>query len=537
MGLRGVMDIGLVEKPQSLPFWFGWKKQTENFMSQVQPIAFVSIKKFAAATLVFGLLLQGGLFSVLKTGAYFNDSKTSENNTFIAGTLGININSTSNFTSGLMYPTDATSTAVSLSKTGNLDYQYTSQINLSGSDTSPCDYVNLIATDGANTFSGLIKNFVSPTSTPSSVVNWNYNFSIATNTPPSVWGKTCFFKWMYTAWQTNLPDPLSGFTSIQEKLGSIRIGKAVVLNEFIPNPTGLDDALKPGGEWAELYNNSNINFNVGTWVLYDETDTGELYITTANTNTGGTIVAPHSYLVVYRNGDSDFNLNNKADSVRLYTGYPIASSTLVDSYTYTTEKPEGFSYARIPDGVGSWVDPIPTPGEPNTLVLGFEELFLENIINPVPEISTSSSSPVVSDIVSTVSTSTQIGTDTSNNALSTSTSPEIIDEENSSSTPLSTPEIIASSSNSLQSDEEEKSNENNLIQEKTPRTILPNSEQVPAAEPPFPPIPVEPDLVLLTNTITEEAIKQPDIVPVVAKESPAPVVEPAPVLAEGSGNE
>lgn len=146
----------------------------------------------------------------------------------------------------------------------------------------------------------------------------------------------------------------------------------IVMNEFLPNPVGSDNALKPNGEWVELYNNSNVDINVAGWVIYDSDDSHELYITAGNTDTGDTVVTAHGFLVVYRNGDSDFTINNNNETIRLYNGYPVLSSVLIDSYSYTTEKPEGFSYARIPDGTGSWVDPIPTPGKTNVTLENLE---------------------------------------------------------------------------------------------------------------------------------------------------------------------
>ncbi len=139
----------------------------------------------------------------------------------------------------------------------------------------------------------------------------------------------------------------------------------VVLNEFLPNPEGYDNAAMPDGEWVELYNRGGADVDVAGWVIYDNDDSHELYITNSNTDTNDTVVSAGGWLVVYRNSDSDFNLNNDGDSVRLYDSYPVVDSNLIDEYTYTVEKAEGFSYARIPDGFDNWVDPVPTPGTSN----------------------------------------------------------------------------------------------------------------------------------------------------------------------------
>ncbi len=148
----------------------------------------------------------------------------------------------------------------------------------------------------------------------------------------------------------------------------------VVINEYLPNPTGADNAAMPEGEWVELYNRSDgTTYNLTNWFLTDNTYSHRLPITLANTTTSdpattGLFLAPHEFMVVYRNGDSDFSLNNDAggDAVMLYR-----PSYLLDLHVYTwllgDEVLENKSFARIPDGTNNWFDPIPTPGAPNKL--------------------------------------------------------------------------------------------------------------------------------------------------------------------------
>ncbi|MFH1244357.1 MAG: lamin tail domain-containing protein [bacterium] len=160
----------------------------------------------------------------------------------------------------------------------------------------------------------------------------------------------------------------------------------VVINEFLPNPTGADDAPMPAGEWIELYNNSNSAVNVAGWWLYDDTNTHELAINASNTNTGNTIIPAKGYLVVYRNGDPDFALDNTtADTVRLYAGTIGSGARYVDSYRYTTFKTVGLSYARFPDGTGNFIDPDPTPGEPNVATTSSPLVYdEENVVVVLP---------------------------------------------------------------------------------------------------------------------------------------------------------
>lgn len=142
----------------------------------------------------------------------------------------------------------------------------------------------------------------------------------------------------------------------------------VVLNEILANPVGADDALQPGGEWVELYNRAARPIALDEFMLYDVLDSHELFISAGNTNTGTTTIAAGGKLVVYRNGDADFTLNNSGDSVRLYTDEIADGGAQLDLFSWSNAKPEGNSYARVPDGVGDWVDPCPTPGEDNVSV-------------------------------------------------------------------------------------------------------------------------------------------------------------------------
>ncbi|MBI4049805.1 MAG: lamin tail domain-containing protein [Candidatus Doudnabacteria bacterium] len=173
----------------------------------------------------------------------------------------------------------------------------------------------------------------------------------------------------------------------------------VVLNEYLPNPSGSDDAAMPGGEWVELYNYGSSNVSVAGWVLYDSDDGNELAITTGNTDTGGTTVAAGGYLVVYRNGDGDFELNNSGgDSVRVYDGEIGSGGTLRDSNVYTSAAGVDKSFARIPDG-GVWVDPVPTPGKPNkrTRVIVADEPVAEEEPQEVSQPEEITQQPVASE--------------------------------------------------------------------------------------------------------------------------------------------
>lgn len=370
-------------------------------------------------SVIFGMLA----FNVYPTSAYFNDNESSINNKFSAGILNIGVSGRDIL--GTVLPGGATTTEAVLYKSdpANLDFQYFASSTLLGADILACDYVSVSASSSLQNYSGLLKNFVSIIDTPAGLVQWDFIFTVASNVPIDTLGKVCSFKITYLAWQINITDNSDGFSDVAEISGSIRIGEPtvptpstvpdIVLNEFIPNPTGADTALMPEGEWVELYNNSEVSVDVGNWVIYDDTDSNELYITNLNTNTGLTVVPAHGYLVVYKNGDSDFSLNNTSDSVRLYDGYPVASHNLIDFYNYAQAKSEGFSYARIPDGVGNWVDPVPTPGEPNRMeeISGGSSTATDIAPAEITSIATTTEqiASTTSEVITETASSTEVG--------------------------------------------------------------------------------------------------------------------------------
>jgi len=168
--------------------------------------------------------------------------------------------------------------------------------------------------------------------------------------------------------------PGSANSSIGDPATSPPETPEIVINEILPNPSGDDNAAKPAGEWVELYNRSEADINVDGWVLYDSDNTHELVISAANsdnnnnlTDSGETVVPVAGFLVVYRDGDGNFILNNDGDTVRLYDGEINSGGTLVDSHIYIGSVADDKSIARYPDGSDTWYDPIPTPGGSNKL--------------------------------------------------------------------------------------------------------------------------------------------------------------------------
>ena len=158
----------------------------------------------------------------------------------------------------------------------------------------------------------------------------------------------------------------------------------VLINEFMPNPVGDDVGVAGApvdGEWVEIFNPTGATVDVAGYVLYDNNNTHTLAISGANTDTGGTTIPSLGYLVVYRDGDADFELQNTGgDEVRLFTDTIGGGGVLVDNHVYTRNADENKSFARIPDGSTNWVDPDGTPGEANLSF--FEPLDYVSVLDP-----------------------------------------------------------------------------------------------------------------------------------------------------------
>jgi len=329
-----------------------------------------------------------------QANAYFTDEETRQANGFEVGTLNFSLGQIATSSLDNITPSQSGLLSLIVQKEGSLDFKY--QISASDISGELCDYLNLKANlsgdlkwqDSLSSFSYQISNAQNPD-------NWSFNFSL-TSQDESLFQKSCSFKILFEAWQTNLENNSQGFYKNREleltlSSGTWRTG--VFLNEFLPNPDGAfggDGDLKPLGEWVELYNTGDEPIDVAGWHIDDEAD-HSIAITATNTSLSTTIVGAKNWLVVYLNHsvlNNTSGSSSPADTVYLYDN----TNALIDSYSYygtncellpTPQQsnisatssdcntvlavPENKSYARIPDGTGAWHDPVPTPGNVNKL--------------------------------------------------------------------------------------------------------------------------------------------------------------------------
>ncbi|MBI4087674.1 MAG: lamin tail domain-containing protein [Candidatus Liptonbacteria bacterium] len=137
----------------------------------------------------------------------------------------------------------------------------------------------------------------------------------------------------------------------------------VVINEWLPNPTGADAAGSPAkilpgktsaGEWIELWNSETSGVDVSGWQVKTGGDSKVIL--------SGQI-GPGEYLVLQRT-KTKFVLKNSDESVSLYD----AGGTLIDQSSFLGSAPEGRSFSRLTNGQGfAWSDP--TPGAQNKISL------------------------------------------------------------------------------------------------------------------------------------------------------------------------
>lgn len=149
-------------------------------------------------------------------------------------------------------------------------------------------------------------------------------------------------------WQECITSP--GFSnSIQE------VEYEIIINEFLPDPEGSDDAPLPNGEWIELFNQGNQEVDLEGFIINDDYGDG---LSISNTNTiGSTIIQPNNFLVIYRNQDGKLELNNDGDKITLYN----PSNNIIDEVSYSTSR-EQLSWSRIEN---EWLLTIPSPNQEN----------------------------------------------------------------------------------------------------------------------------------------------------------------------------
>lgn len=115
----------------------------------------------------------------------------------------------------------------------------------------------------------------------------------------------------------------------------------IVITAVFPKLPGEDSAPLPEGEWIEISNFGLGAISLAGWVIYDSDDEHELFITSENIlpKMDFPWLRPGESLTVFRDGDSDFSLDEENSSIRLFSG-PLEMEGKLQSvfeYEKTTE--------------------------------------------------------------------------------------------------------------------------------------------------------------------------------------------------------
>ena len=327
------------------------------------------LKSFSKIIALF-LILTLNWFSLSVIGstkASFSDKETSSLNSLKMSSLDFSLETPGDFSLNFT-ASEPAQRVVNIVNEGDMAFWY--KVEATQKAGSLCSQVQVEAKrNGQIEYGGSLDDFqvdnlyFSSTSSDSWLFEFSFNGSVQEfkNTP-------CQFNLNFEARQNELNN--SGFSDQESTFTHLMLRDEiqVVLNEFLPNPTGQGECSLTGleGEWVELYNNGSQAVDLNGWYIQDA-GPNVVHITPSSTLSGLTTIQPHSWLVVFMNGCV---LNNSGDTVGLYN----PSYQQIDSYVYAGPVPEGKSFARYPDGIGPWYDPVPTPGQPNILD---QNLFFE----------------------------------------------------------------------------------------------------------------------------------------------------------------
>lgn len=313
--------------------------------------------------------------------AYFSSSASAEGNNFSAGTLILDVSTTD--TNAEITATSSDAVSFTVDNTGSVAEQYQLVASKQTCRTGFFDNISVSVDRGGVIYDGDLSS-LQATTTLSGV--WEIEFS-AKATLVSPKNESCTVELEINTWQDVFTDDAQGGFSDQDSFTvtlttTKDVGQqptaSVVLNEIYPAELATT-TVPLEREWIELYNGTGSSVDVTGFVIGEQITSGEKYHTIVDDcsgypvseymqpyGTSNTVIPAGGLLVVEFCGGSSY-LNNTGDTVALYQA---TSSPALDSYTYNSV-PNGKSIARIPDG-SDWVDPIPTPGTPNTATV--EEL-------------------------------------------------------------------------------------------------------------------------------------------------------------------
>jgi hypothetical protein len=151
-------------------------------------------------------------------------------------------------------------------------------------------------------------------------------------------------------------------------------GSDVVINEVMPsNDRTAADQNGEYDDWIELYNNSGTSVDLSGYYLTDKKGNLTKWQFPSNTTISG-----NGYLIVWADKDTlqsglhtNFKLSADGESLLLIT----PQIGVADQVKYgVADSTREISYARIPNGIGSFVWQTPTFGKSNNTIASVKEI-------------------------------------------------------------------------------------------------------------------------------------------------------------------
>lgn len=344
------------------------------------------MKTYRAIT-TFTIFILAFLALPTLAGAYFSGEAQATDNSFNIGTLDVSVDNDTHSVN--VDDSSSESFSFTTNDLGTIAPQYELTATTAVCSSAFFNGLNVEVTQGSVVYDGALSAL---SATSSSEGLWTVEVTagslVATN------NEQCEIELTIRAWQTEFPLWNTGgfseeITMTLTVTATEAIGPQptsnVVLNEVYAHPNNAS-STPYDIEWIELYNGTGSNVDVANWSIGEmtgvNTNQHEIVGSCPGSNlsaymeplSGSSTVIPAGGLKVFKfcGNASYLNQGNSGDTITLHMS---TSSAAIDTYVYTSSQ-LGKSDARIPDG-GTWVDPIPSPGESNMTTITVEDLEAE----------------------------------------------------------------------------------------------------------------------------------------------------------------
>lgn len=157
----------------------------------------------------------------------------------------------------------------------------------------------------------------------------------------------------------------------------------LAINEFMAsNNTIIGDESNEFDDWIELYNYGSTPIYLGDKYLSDNPENTDKWSMPNYTIQAG------EFLLIWADDDrnqgtfhTNFKLTKEGEDIGIYDN----DETLIDHIEYSAQESD-ISSGRIPNGTGSFIAMVPTPGASNIGTNATDNIFVENniIISPNP---------------------------------------------------------------------------------------------------------------------------------------------------------